>query len=107
MKYNNFYYALTLLKTIYGLSISEDDFEEIALIGWDLIGNKRARYYKYSTSVDPQTNSITLPCNADILKAVTTDFEEWDRVTGDFPNGNLNSSFVESYIEGHKKFTHP
>lgn len=104
---NNFHYAQSLLQTLYGIEISEDEFEEIALVGWNLIGNKRTRLYRYSVCMNSCQKEIELPCNADILEAVTTDFEEWNYSTNDTPNGDINSAFVEAYIENRKAFNNP
>ena len=38
---NPFHYAMSLMETLYGISIPEDRFEEIAILAWNLIGNKR------------------------------------------------------------------
>lgn len=107
MKLNNYHYALSLLKTMYDIDMSEDDFEEISLVGWNLIGNKRTRLYNYSTCVSNCEEGVQLPCNVDILEAVTTNFEEWAYSTNDTPNGDINSAFVESYIEHRKAFKDP
>ena len=104
---NDFHYGLSLLETLYGLSMTEEEYEETALIAWGLIGNKRTRLYRYSTCVSNCEEGIQLPCNADIIEAVTTDFEEWDYSTHDTPNGDINSAFVESYIEHRKAFKDP
>ena len=104
---NDFHYGLSLLNTMYGITIREEEYEEIALVGWNLIGNKRSRLYRYSVCLDACNKSVELPCNADILEAVTTDFEEWDYSTNDTPNGDINSAFVESYIENRKAFQQP
>ncbi len=107
MKLNNFYYALSLLNTIYGIDLSEDDFAEIALTGWNMIGNKRVRLYRYSTCINNCEEGVQLPCNVDEIEAVTTNFEEWDYSTNDTPNGNINSAIIETYIEGRKSFRSP
>jgi hypothetical protein len=104
---NNFYYGLSLLNTLYGLTMSEEDYEETALVGWDLIGNKRTRLYRYSVCVEDCSKGVELPCNVNELEAVTTNFEEWGYSTNDTPNGDINSAFVESYIEHRKAFRDP
>lgn len=104
---NPFYYAMSLLSTMFGLTIPEDQFEEIAIIGWNFIGNKRMKIYRYQTYVDSCENGVELPCNVDQIEAVTTDWEEWDYSTNDTPNGNIYSAFVESYIEHRKAFRDP
>lgn len=104
---NNFKYGLTLANQLYGVDMLEDDYEETALIAWNFIGNKRCRLYKYSTSLDCNTLQIELPCNADIIEAVTHGFEDWNYTTNTTPNGDLNSAFVEGYIESRKAFNDP
>lgn len=103
----NFHYAMSLLETLFGVSIQEDKFEEIAIISWNLIGNKRTRIYRYQTQVDDLKQGVELPCNVNTIEAVTTDWEDWDFSTNDTPNGNLYSAFVESYIEHRKAFRDP
>lgn len=105
---NDFHYALSLAQTLYGVDFEEEDFEEIALVGWNLIGNKRTRLYRYSVCMDAcEDNKIELPCNCDILEAVTTGWEEWGNVTNDTVNGDINSAVTEQYIEGRKSFHSP
>lgn len=103
----DFHYGLSLLDTLYGLSMPEEEYEEVALVGWGLIGNKRTKLYKYSTCINSCQDGIELPCNAEIIEAVTTNFEDWDYSTNTTPNGNINSAFVESYIEHRKSFRDP
>ena len=49
---NDFHYALTLAEMLYGVTIREDLGEEILLTGWNLIGNKRIKLYRYTTYVN-------------------------------------------------------
>ena len=107
MKYNDFHYSMSLLNMLYGITVQEDEWEEIALTGWNMIGNKRTRLYRYTTSVSSCEEGIKLPCNCYEIEAVTTGFEEWNYTTNDTPNGDLHSAFVESYIEHRKMFRHP
>jgi hypothetical protein len=37
---------------MFGLNIQEEDYEEIALVGWELIGNKRCKLYRTSIVVE-------------------------------------------------------
>lgn len=104
---NDFHYALTLAEMLYGVTIREDLGEEILLTGWNLIGNKRIKLYRYTTYVNSDEDEIELPCNCDEVEAVTTNWEEWAYSTNDTPNGNIYSAFVESYIEHRKAFRDP
>lgn len=107
MELNSFYYGLSLLNTLYGIDVTEEDYEEIALIGWGLIGNKRTRLYRYSICLDDCTKEVELPCNCEELEAVTTSYEDWNYSTNDTPNGDLNSAFVETYTENRKIHNNP
>ena len=51
--YNNFHYGLSLLETMFGISLEESDYEEMALVGWNLIGNKRCKLYRTSVCLEP------------------------------------------------------
>lgn len=104
----DFHTAMFQANLQYGLELQEQDFEEIALIAWQRIGNKRVRTYRYCTSVDCDGDgSIELPCNADIIEAVTYGFEDWNYTDNIKPNGDVNSAFTEGYIESRKAFNNP
>lgn len=103
----NFKSAMFQANLLYDLELSPENFEEIGLIAWNFIGNKKVRLYRYCTKINCKDNSVELPCNADIIEAVTYGFEDWNYTTNDTPNGDFNSQFVESYIEGRKLFQNP
>lgn len=104
---NNFHYSMTLMEQLYGITLQEDAFEEIALVAWNLIGNKRYKLYRYSTCIQGCQTEVQLPCNADIIEAVTTSWEDWKDVSNLYPNGDINSAYVEEYIESRKEFKSP
>ena len=107
MELNDFHYGLSLLNTLYGITMPEEDYEETALVGWNDIGNKRSKLYRYSTCVNDCNTEVLMPCNWIELEAVTTDFEEWNYSTNDSPNGDVQSAYTESYIEHRKAFRQP
>ena len=107
MTYNNYHYGLSLLNTMFGVTMDEDDYEEISLVGWNLIGNKRCKLHRTSICVEPCQESIDLPCNVDVLEAVTADFEDFQHVDNDSPLGRYGSYSTEQYIEQWKSFKEP
>lgn len=107
MKLNDFHYSLSLLNMLYGIDLPEDDFEEIALTGFGLIGNKRVRLYRYATCVEDCKDGIQLPCNVDTIEAVTAGFEDYASQTNDTPDGDIASAVIETYIENRKAFRNP
>lgn len=104
---NDFHYGLSLLETMYGISLQEEDYEEIALVAWGLIGNKRSKLYRYTTCIEPCQESFELPCNCDILEAVTAEWEDFQHVDNDSPVGRYGSFTTEQYIERRKHFQQP
>lgn len=68
MKLYNFKSIYSTANMLYGTTIDTTNFEDIALTGWELIGNKRTRLYKYTTNTEDKR--IILPCNIYIIEAV-------------------------------------
>lgn len=106
-KLQNFHYAMYLANSMYGITMLPEDFEEIGLIAYNLIGNKKARLYRAELDIDKKTNTVTLPCNCDRLEAVTYQFEDWNYVTNQDPEGDYASLFTEAYIESRKGYRNP
>ena len=104
---NDFHYALTQANMLYELELIPEDFEEIGLMAWNLIGNKTFKLYKYDTSIDINNLTVELPCNCDELEAVTYSFEDWQNVSNITVNGDVSTSFTENYIEGRKAYNNP
>lgn len=98
---------------VYGIEMNDEDMEELGLLAWGLIGNKKRKFYRYSTNINPIDNSVTLPCNAlDIngdscVELVTACHEDWSEVTNTTDFGDLNSSYTEQHIEATKAFQGP
>jgi len=42
---------------LYGIDCEDEEFEEIGLLAWGLIGNKRIRLYRFTTSIDDCNSS--------------------------------------------------
>ena len=68
---NNFHYAISLAQTLYDIEGDDDDLEEIGLVAYNFIGNKNTRLYRASLDINCQDGSVQLPCNVDIIEAVT------------------------------------
>ena len=103
----NFHQAMFQANLLYGVEMLPQDFEEFGLIAWNLIGNKNVRLYRYCTKIECPDYTVELPCNCDIIEAVTYASEDWKYVTNYSPNGDYTSKFVENYIEGRKMYEDP
>ena len=101
---NNFFTAMSQCRMFYGTEINdEDDFAEIGLTAWNMIGNKRTKLYHVCRDIDCSTLSIELPCNADIIEAVTYSYEDFNHS----PSYAPDYRFVEQYSERRKHFDNP
>ena len=104
---NDFNYIYTVANSLYGLELEPEQFEELGLTAWNLIGNKIVRLYNYSADISCDNLSVQLPCNCDIIEAVTYNHEDWNYSTNKTVNGDYNSQFTEQYIEARKLYQAP
>ena len=102
-----FYSAIMQAYILYGVELKEETAEELGLTAWKLIGNKNVRLYTYTADIDCETLSVQLPCNCDVIEAVTYNHEDWRYATNLHVNGDYNSQFTEEYIETRKLYNHP
>lgn len=103
MKLHNFNTIYSTANALYGVDADPVELEDIALIGWELIGNKHTRLYKYIS--ETTRRRLKLPCNVDIIEAVTgPSFDS--RTTGsDYDGLDYGAQYTEAYIEHHKSNT--
>ena len=105
---NNFHYAISLAQTLYDIEGDDDDLEEIGLVAYNFIGNKNTRLYRTSLDINCQDGSVQLPCNVDIIEAVTyCGPEDWGYTSNTKEFGDIQSLYTENYIESRKAFLDP
>lgn len=90
---------------LYDIEGDEEDLEEVGLIAYNFIGNKNTRLYR--AILDVNCGSVELPCNCDIIEAVTYCFEDWNYTSNTKEHGDQQSLYTEQYIEGQKAFLDP
>ncbi len=96
----DFHVAISQAQTLYDVKGDQEDLEEIGLIAYEQIGNKNTILKRITL---PIINGIvTLPCDVDIIEAVTycgEDFNYTSNLTYD------GSAETEEFIESQKAFT--
>lgn len=108
MGQNNFHYAISLAQTLYNIEGDDDDLEEIGLVAYNFIGNKNTSLYRAQLDINCQDGSVELPCNVDIIEAVTyCGPEDWNRTSNTKEYGDVQSLYTENYIESRKAFLDP
>lgn len=106
MAYRDFNAIYAMANDLYEIKINNPaTFEEIALIGFDRIGNKRLRTYHAVLDVKQDEDGwySELPCNCDYIEAVTLEWgENWQYTSNKYLEGDWNSMYNENYIESRK-----
>lgn len=105
MAQNNFHYAISLAQMLYDIEGDIEDLEEIGLIAYNFIGNKNTRLYR--ATLDVNNGIVKLPCNCDIIEAVTYCGEDWNYTSNQKNDGDVRSAYIENYIESRKAFSDP
>lgn len=89
--------AYELVNSLYGITPDPDNFEDVALAGWEQIGNKHTRLYKFVGNTTNQ--ELQLPCNADIVESVTIPISDANMTSNKTDLLDFESVMVESYID--------
>jgi len=105
MELMNIKSAFSLLNTLYGITIKESDFEEIALNAWELIGNKHTELKEYIGDVEG--GFLRLPCDCVEIESVSLPIVDAN-TTGTLIDGlDTDSISIERYIELRPNFDSP
>ena len=86
-----------LITSLYGLEVDTDQFEDVALVGWEQIGNKHTRLYRYKAST--KNCELELPCNVDEIDSVHIPIVDAQITSNKTDFADLNSIYVEEYID--------
>lgn len=106
---NNFKYAISLAQMLYDIDINDmDSLIEIGLVAYNFIGNKNTKLRAEIVNVDPRSGLIKLPCDADLIEAITyPNLEDWSYTSNVKNFGDINTLNIEQYIERSKRSVDP
>ena len=106
---NNFKYAITLAQMLYDIDINDmDTLIEIGLVAYNFIGNKNTHLQADIVNVDSKSGLVKLPCEADLIEAITyPKLEDWNYTSNIKNFGDQNTLNVEQYIEKQKQSIDP
>jgi hypothetical protein len=104
---NNFKYAISLAQMLYDIDINDmDTLIEIGLVAYNFIGNKNT--HLVAEIVDVKNGLVKLPCNADLVEAITDpQYEDWNNTSNLINYGDVASNNIEQYIERSKQSIDP
>lgn len=105
----NFHYAISLAQTLYDIEEQDiEELEEIGLVAYDRIGNRNYVLEKAIIDIDCNTGIGVLPCDANIIEAITyVGSEDWNYTDNIQNFGDSQSYYTENYIEGNKAYLDP
>lgn len=104
----DFHYAITLAQLLYEVEGDTEDLEEIGLVAYRFIGNKQTELARAILPIDCKLQRAELPCDCDMIEVATyIGPEDWQYSSDIYNFGDINSSYVEDYIEGQKSFLDP
>ena len=106
---NNFKYAITLAQMLYDIDINDmDTLIEIGLVAYNFIGNKNTHLQADIVNVDSKSGLVKLPCEVDLIEAITyPKLEDWNYTSNIKNFGDQNTLNVEQYIEKQKQSIDP
>ena len=104
MQLHNIKTAYGLAESLYGVTPTESQFEELALNAWELIGTKHTRLHRYIG--DTVNKVLKLPCNADLIESVHLPIVD-AQISTPQTDFNHDSVFIEHDIAADHKFSDP
>jgi hypothetical protein len=106
---NNFKYAISLAQMLYDIDINDmDTLLEIGLVAYNFIGNKNTQLKAEIVNVDQRTGLVQLPCDVNLIEAITyPNLEDWNTTSNIHNFGDFNSLNIEQYIERSKQSVDP
>ena len=106
---NNFKYAISLAQMLYDIDINDmETLLEIGLVAYNFIGNKNTQLKAEIVNVDQRTGLVKLPCDVNLIEAITyPNLEDWNTTSNIHNFGDFNSLNVEQYIERSKQSVDP
>ncbi len=105
MRLHNIQAAYSLAQTLYGVTPTPMEFEDIAMNAWELIGTKHTRLYKYIGNTI--NNTLELPCNVDIIESVHIPFPDAQMTSSKTVFNSTQTVFIEGYIDAWKRTEDP
>ena len=104
MQLHNIKTAYGLAESIYGVTPTESQFEDLALNAWELIGTKHTRLHRYVG--DTVNKVLQLPCNADLIESVHLPILD-AQISTPTTEFDYNAVFVEHDIASDHRLSDP
>jgi hypothetical protein len=97
MKLHNFNSVYSMASIVYGITVDPTNFEDVAMLGWELIGNRHTKLYRYVTNTI--NKRIKLPCNLVEIESITIPHMDAQMTSNQTTYPQVYNQYVERYIE--------
>ena len=104
MQLHNIKTAYGLAESLYGVTPTESQFEDLALNAWELIGTKHTRLHRYVG--DTKDKVLKLPCNADLIESVHLPIVD-AQISTPLTDFNHDAVYIEREITMDNKVSDP
>ena len=93
----NFNSAYSLVQTLYGIDPDPEEFEDIGMTAWELIGNKHTVLYRFVGNTDHR--ELLLPCNVVDIESVHIPIADAQVTSNQAVFADLDNILTEHYID--------
>lgn len=111
MNKENFYTAFGLAEELYGVELTEDQFETYGLIAYNKIGNKHMILKHMDACAVPDEKNggfyVEKPCDMDQIEAITLPYEDAQETSNIDNYPDIKSRPIENWIESRKTDPNP
>ena len=97
MELHNIKSAYSLANTLYSISMDPNDFEDVALNGWELIGNKHSELVR--EILHPQGNKVKVPCGAIMIESVHLPCPDYQTTSSSSNTILFENAYTERYSD--------
>lgn len=97
--------AYPLVQSLYGIDPNPDDYEDLAMTAWNLIGNKHTRLYRFVS--DTKNSELELPCNVTHIESVHIPINDAQVTSNKTVFSAIDSIIIEGYIDAWKFMEDP
>lgn len=97
--------AYPLVQSLYGIDANPNDYEDLAMTAWNLIGNKHTRLYRFVS--DTKNSELELPCNVTHIESVHIPINDAQVTSNKTVFSAIDSIIVEGYIDAWKFMEDP
>lgn len=100
MELHNIKAVYSLANTLYNTAVNPNDFENIVLNGWELIGNKHTELVHQV--LHPKDKKVAIPCESVMIESVHLPYIDYQSSSNKSNFPQAQNAYIEKYAEAFK-----